>query len=143
MTRFLLSLDDAVDIIFEAVKTANRGETYIPRVPSAKVTDIADILIGDRPIKTQIVGIRPGEKIHEILVSEEEAYRTLERSNRYYTILPMLPEIATTVVEKPALNGEYSSESSVMSPAELATMLKARSLMLDQVSPTDGGEFLR
>ena len=94
MTRFLLSLDDAVDIIFEAVKTANRGETYIPRVPSAKVTDIADILIGDRPIKTQVVGIRPGEKIHEILVSEEEAYRTVERSSKYYAILPMLPEIA-------------------------------------------------
>ena len=47
MTRFLLSLDDAVDVIFEAVKTANRGETYIPRVPAAKVTDIADILIGE------------------------------------------------------------------------------------------------
>src|SRR5690349_15719228 len=44
MTRFLLSLDDAVDVIFAAVKTANRGETYIPRVPAAKVTDIAEIL---------------------------------------------------------------------------------------------------
>ncbi|MBA3870435.1 MAG: polysaccharide biosynthesis protein [Anaerolineae bacterium] len=143
MTRFLLSLDDAVDVIFEAVKTANRGETYIPRVPAAKVTDIANILIGDRPIKTQIVGIRPGEKIHEILVSEEEAYRTLERSSKYYAILPMLPEIATSVVEKPALTGEYSSENSVMSPTDLAAMLKARLLMLDQVSPTDGAEFLR
>jgi UDP-glucose 4-epimerase len=143
MTRFLLSLDDAVDVIFEAVKTANRGETYIPRVPAAKVTDIAEILIGDRPIKTQIIGIRPGEKIHEILVSEEEAYRTLERSSKYYTILPMLPEIATETINKPALNGEYSSENSVMSPSELATMLKARSLLLDQVSPTDTGEFLR
>jgi UDP-glucose 4-epimerase len=143
MTRFLLSLDDAVDVIFEAVKTGKRGETYIPRVPAAKVTDIAEILIGNRPIKTQIIGIRPGEKIHEILVSEEEAYRTLERSSKYYTILPMLPEIATETIEKPALNGEYSSENSVMSPAELASMLKARSLLLEQVSPTDTGEFLR
>jgi UDP-glucose 4-epimerase len=143
MTRFLLSLDDAVDVIFEAVKTGNRGETYIPRVPAAKVTDIAEILIGDRPIKTQIIGIRPGEKIHEILVSEEEAYRTLERSSKYYTILPMLPEITTETIHKPALDGEYSSENSVMSPSELATMLKARSLLLDQVSPTDTGEFLR
>jgi FlaA1/EpsC-like NDP-sugar epimerase len=143
MTRFLLSLDDAVDVIFAAVKTANRGETYIPRVPAAKVTDIAEILIGDRPIKTQVVGIRPGEKIHEILVSEEEAYRTVERSSQYYAILPMLPEIATSAIDTPALNGEYSSANSVMSPTELATMLKERSLMLDQVTPSEGGEFLR
>jgi len=142
MTRFLLSLDDAVDVIFAAVKTANRGETYIPRVPAARVTDIAEILIGDRPIKTEIVGIRLGEKIHEILVSEEEAYRTLEQSSQYYTILPMLPELVTNTTEKPALKGEYSSADSVMSPAELAKMLKQRSLMLDQVSPSDG-EFLR
>ena len=73
MTRFLLSLDEAVDTIFAAFRRAGRGETYIPRVPSAKVTDIAAALIGDRPIQTIITGIRPGEKIHEILVSEEEA----------------------------------------------------------------------
>ncbi len=143
MTRFLLSLDDAVDVIFEAVKTANRGETYIPRVPAAKVTDIASVLIGDRPIQTQVVGIRPGEKIHEILVSEEEAYRTLERSSRYYTILPMLPEIASAALEKPALQGEYSSANSVMAVDELAAMLKARSLLVDQVIPDSGAEFLR
>ena len=69
-----------------------RGETYIPRVPSAKVTDIANLLIGNRPIKTIITGIRPGEKIHEILVSEEEAHRTIERGN-YYVIQPILPEL--------------------------------------------------
>ena len=92
MTRFLLSLDQAVDTIFEAVKLGQPGETYIPRVPSAKVIDIADALIGDREIKTEITGIRPGEKIHEVLVSEEEAYRTIERGN-YYVILPMLPEL--------------------------------------------------
>ena len=72
MTRFLLSLDQAVDTIFAALRGAKRGETYIPRVPSSKVTDIAQALIGDRKIKMVITGIRPGEKIHEILVSEEE-----------------------------------------------------------------------
>src|SRR5438046_3644060 len=60
MTRFLLSLDQAVDIIFEAVRKANPGETYIPRVPSALVTDIAAVLINGRPIKTKVTGIRPG-----------------------------------------------------------------------------------
>ncbi len=91
MTRFLLSLDQAVDTIFAAVKNARRGETYIPRVPSARVTDIAQSLIGKLPVKTIITGIRPGEKIHEILVSEEEANRTIGRGD-YYVILPILPE---------------------------------------------------
>ena len=62
MTRFLLSLDQAVDTIFAAVKGALRGETYIPRVPSAKVTDIAKALIGNRKIKTVVTGIRPGRE---------------------------------------------------------------------------------
>jgi UDP-glucose 4-epimerase len=61
MTRFLLSLNDAVDVIFAAVIGANRGETYIPRVSSANVVDIANILIGDRKIEVKVIGIRPGE----------------------------------------------------------------------------------
>ena len=92
MTRFLLSLDQAVDTIFAAIENARRGETYSPRVPSARVIDIATTLIGERPIDIVVTGIRPGEKIHEILVSEEEAHRTIERGN-YYAILPVLPEL--------------------------------------------------
>src|SRR5580698_4822394 len=79
MTRFLLSLNDAVDVIFAAVETGAAGETYIPRVPSALVMHIATALVGARPIQTRIVGIRPGEKVHETLVSDEEAHRTVER----------------------------------------------------------------
>src|SRR5512137_763422 len=51
MTRFLLSLDRAVDTIFAAVREARRGETYVPRVTSARMTDMVDVLIGDRPVK--------------------------------------------------------------------------------------------
>ena len=72
MTRFLLSLEQAVDTIFAALRGAKRGETYIPRVPSARMIDLARALIGDRPIKIEVTGIRPGEKIDEILISEEE-----------------------------------------------------------------------
>src|SRR5688572_18000893 len=89
MTRFLLSLDDAVDTIFAAVSTGHGGDTYVPRAPSARVVDVAAALIGDLPIQTKITGIRPGEKIHEIMVSEEEAHRTVERGN-WYAIRPML-----------------------------------------------------
>ena len=110
MTRFLLSLDQAVDTIFAAVATGNRGETYIPRVPSAKMMDIAKALIDDRWIEVVITGIRPGEKIHEILVSEEECGRTVDRGY-FYAILPILPEIRSSEDYKFPLIGEYSSVS--------------------------------
>src|SRR5947199_231879 len=87
MTRFLLSLEQAVDTVFAAVRSAGRGETYIPRVPSARVTDIAAVLVGERKIEIVVTGIRPGEKVHEILVSEEQAHRTVERGD-YYCIQP-------------------------------------------------------
>jgi UDP-glucose 4-epimerase len=130
MTRFLLSLDEAVDTIFAAVREANRGETYIPRVPAARVTDIASILIGDRPVKTVITGIRPGEKVHEILVSEEECHRTVERG-KYYAILPILPEVRNGDEITPALAGEYSSADNVMDRATLAKLRQERRLMVE------------
>jgi len=108
MTRFLLTLDRAVDTVLAAVETSQPGETYVPRVPAARVVDIADTLIGDAAIKKVFTGIRPGEKIHEIMVSEEECYRTIERGD-YYVICPMLPELRTEPRAAPALQGEYSS----------------------------------
>jgi FlaA1/EpsC-like NDP-sugar epimerase len=141
MTRFLLSLDQAVDTIFAAFKNAQRGETFIPRVPSAKVTDIAAALIQDRPIKTIITGIRPGEKIHEILVSEEEANRTIERGN-YYVILPILPELCISSENRDILGHEYSSNDNVMAPDILTETLEKYDLMVKEF-PTVNGELLR
>jgi len=137
MTRFLLSLDQAVDTIFAAVKGALRGETYIPRVPSAKVTDIAKTLIGKRPVKTVITGIRPGEKIHEILVSGEEANRTITRGN-YYVIQPILPEICSEDNGVPSLGKEFSSADNVMTRSDLAKTLKKYDLMIKDTAIPDG-----
>jgi FlaA1/EpsC-like NDP-sugar epimerase len=125
MTRFLLTLEDAVDTIFAAVRSADAGETYIPHCPSAKMTDLAAYLIGDRDIETVITGIRPGEKIHEILLSREEATRTVFGHEGYFALRPMLPELAGPV-EEPALVGEYSSSGALMSHAELATFLETK-----------------
>lgn len=130
MTRFLLSLDDAVDTIFAAVREGQRGELYIPRVPTAKVIDIAKALINNRPIKTEIIGIRPGEKLHEILISEEEAERTIERGD-YYVIQPILPELASVTIENKPLNKEYSSGDDVMNIEELKRLLEKNSLLTD------------
>ncbi|MEM3041639.1 MAG: polysaccharide biosynthesis protein [Nitrososphaerota archaeon] len=123
MTRFLLSLDQAVDTIWAAVRYALRGEIYVPQVPSARVIDIAKILIGQRDIPIVVTGIRPGEKIHEILISEEECFRTIERKG-YYVICPILPELRAQDIKKPALEGEYSSKDSILAMEDLRELLK-------------------
>ena len=126
MTRFLLTLDDAVDTIFAAVGSAAPGETYIPRVPSALIVDIADALIAGRDIPVVVTGIRPGEKIHEILISEEESYRTVHGAKGYYALRPMLPEVAGDTTPAPVLTAEYSSADNMMAASELVDYLAAR-----------------
>lgn len=129
MTRFLLSLDEAVNIIFEAVRSANRGETFVPRVPSARILDLAEILIGNRKIKSITTGIRPGEKIHEILISEEECHRTVDRG-KYYAINPILPDIQGETDEPIGIKGEYSSANSILNKKELFKLLEREQLLL-------------
>jgi UDP-glucose 4-epimerase len=141
MTRFLLSLDQAVDTVFAALSEARRGETYIPRVPSALVVDIAESLIGERPVKTEVTGIRPGEKVHEILVSEEECHRTVDRGS-YYAILPMLLELRDDQPAGAALGGEYSSADDVMKREALDRLLLDHRLTLDDTAG-DEAELLR
>lgn len=123
MTRFLLSLDRAVDTVFAAIESARRGETYVPKVPAARVVDVAEVLIGDKSIPMTFTGIRPGEKIHEIMVSEDECYRTIERGD-YYAICPMLPELQREPIDRPARLTEYSSSEITLDHAAIARMLQ-------------------
>jgi FlaA1/EpsC-like NDP-sugar epimerase len=120
MTRFLLTLEKAVDTIFAALQTGERGDTYIPRVPSAYVIDVAKALVGDRKIKIDIIGVRPGEKVHEILISEEEVFRTIERGE-YYVIRPILPELSGRV--SAARSTEYSSGDVTLDVAGVGKLL--------------------
>ncbi len=122
MTRFLLSLDRAVDTVFEAVKAEGRGETFVPKVASAKISDVALALMGDKKLPMIYTGIRPGEKVHEIMVSEEECFRTVERGD-YYVILPVLPELRTEQNLEPALTSEYSSRDNNLYINELRELL--------------------
>jgi len=123
MTRFLLTLDDAVDTIFSAVEAALPGETYIPRCSSARMVDLADVLIDGRDIGVEFSGIRPGEKVHESLLSAEESARTVMGADSCYALRSMLPELSAPVT-KPALEGEFSSDTTLMSRDELANFLK-------------------
>ena len=141
MTRFLLPLDSAVDIIIAAVKSANPGETYIPKVPSALMTNVAKALIGKRKIPIKTTGIRPGEKIHEILVSDEEAWHTFDKGN-YYAIKSMLPELNKKSKNKKMLSKEYSSKDFLMNLDETIKFLKKYKLMIGDNTQKEG-EFLR
>jgi FlaA1/EpsC-like NDP-sugar epimerase len=141
MTRFLLSLDDAVDLIFTALRSARRGETYIPRAPGARVVDISRALIGERRIETVTTGIRPGEKLHEILISEEEAHRT-SRRGAFYVIGALLPEIHRGEPGEKGIEAEYSSADDLLSPEGVLDLLRRRHLMVGD-DPGLEGELLR
>lgn len=123
MTRFLLSLDKAVDTVFAAISDGNRGETFVPKVLAAKITDVAKALMGDRDLPINFTGIRPGEKIHEIMVSEEECFRTVERGD-FYVILPVLPELRDKNEVLTVLESEYSSKDNNIPVDELKELLR-------------------
>jgi FlaA1/EpsC-like NDP-sugar epimerase len=90
-------------------------------------------MIGDLPIETVVTGIRPGEKIHEILVSEEEAFRTAERDG-YYVLTPQLPELSASDFTQ-ARQTEYSSADSVVIGEELEQLVA----LADFVDPAMSG----
>jgi len=136
MTRFLLSLDDAVDAVFAAVREARPGDTYIPRARSARIVDLAAALIGDRPVHIEYTGMRPGEKVDEVLISDEERHRTVVRGG-YYVILPVLPELRGSGEATTPLRTEYSSADDVMDGAALAALLERT---LPGVQPRGEGE---
>jgi UDP-glucose 4-epimerase len=143
MTRFLLSLNQAVDTVFEAIAQALAGEIIVPNAPSATVIDIAKALIGDRKIQTKTIGIRPGEKMHELMVSEEECTHTIRRGN-YYAILPMLPELTNPKLAKePVINKEFSSADTVMSLTETRDLLIRHKLLVEDRDFADTSELLR
>jgi FlaA1/EpsC-like NDP-sugar epimerase len=144
MTRFLITLEEAVDTILAALSGGRTGETYVPVCPSATVPDIAAALVGDRRVETVVTGTRPGEKLHEILISEEEA-RHVERRGRYYAIGAMLPEIATVPLAGPGdpLEGEYSSRNARISAASVRALLEANELLPEQQDGAVAAELLR
>lgn len=143
MTRFLLSLDEAVDTVFAALNGARPGEIYVPNAPSATVENIARALIGERDIEVRVTGIRPGEKMHEIMVSEEEANHCVRRGN-FYSILPMLPELRVSAPDETnAIAKEFSSGDEVLDLDGTVRLLQRHRLMIDDVRSVPVQELLR
>ncbi|AHN20577.1 UDP-N-acetylglucosamine 4,6-dehydratase (inverting) [Lysinibacillus varians] len=87
MTRFWITLDQGVQFVIDNLERMNGGEIFVPKIPSMKVTDLAKAVAPECEI--EIIGIRPGEKLHEAMIMEDDARHTLEFDN-YYVIQPEL-----------------------------------------------------
>ena len=143
MTRFLLTLEDAVDTVLAAIENAQKGEIYIPKAPSANMLNIAKALIGEKDISINYIGVRPGEKMHEILVSEQEIYHCIDR-NDYYSILPMLPELQNKTIEKKNILGkELSSFDNILDLDDTIDLLKKNNLLVENVNEIESEDLLR
>ena len=122
MTRFLLTLDQAVDTVFEAMQFAEAGETYIPKIKAALIVDVVNALVGKKKIEVKETGVRPGEKLHEVLVSQEESLRTISRGD-YFAIKSILPEVSKPVSPESFEFDELSSEHFLMTSKEVQIFL--------------------
>lgn len=85
MTRFTITLDDGVDMVLHALEHAWGGEMFIPKIPSYKIMDVAEAIGPD--CEKKIIGLRPGEKIHEEMITSSDSFYTYDLG-KYYTILP-------------------------------------------------------
>ena len=110
MTRFWITLPQAVDFVISCLTDMEGGELYVPRIPSTRVTDLAEAISPGSELME--IGIRPGEKLHEEMISSEDSRKTVRRSDRY-VILPTLAEwgFSNTSGDPVAEGFSYTSEN--------------------------------
>jgi UDP-N-acetylglucosamine 4,6-dehydratase len=100
MTRFSISLEDGVKLVFYAIENAIGRETFIPKIPSYKITDVATAINPNH--KPEIIGIRPGEKVHETMLTEHDAITSIETDNLYI----IAPDLNNKSILKDHYNGK-------------------------------------
>lgn len=129
MTRFMISLEQGVELVWHAFEDMEGGEIYVKKIPSMKVVDVASVVAPDA--RQEIVGIRPGEKLHEQMISEEDSYFTYEYPE-HFKILPAINNWGTSEErikdgKKVAAGFSYTSDNNPhwMQPAELKAWIDA------------------
>ena len=144
MTRFIMSIEAAVQLIIEAAELCRGGEVFVTKMPAIRIRDLADVMIqelapafGHRPqdIQIKIIGHKPGEKMYEELMNMEETRRSWELS-RYFVILPAFADIYREIVfdypdikSKQVTSAYQSAEENPLSKAKLAEFLKKHNLL--------------
>jgi len=140
MTRFFLNLEDAIRLIFKAVEDSMGGEIFVMKMPSVRITELIEVMIeelasGNIPVRK--IGIRPGEKIHEVLVSRYDSGRVVDGGD-YFIVLPLIPikNLNEKYVNRSfSTDTEYSSEDTRrLGKAEIKEML-GREGWLDKEGP--------
>lgn len=129
MTRFMISLEEGVDLVWHAFEDMVGGEIYVKKIPSMKVTDLARVVAPDA--SQEVIGIRPGEKLHEQMISAEDSYYTYEYPE-HFKILPVINGWGETPSrikdgEKVEEGFVYSSDNNTqwMTDAELQAWIEA------------------
>ncbi len=141
MTRFLISLEQAVDTIVHAYRDSYPGDIFIPIIPASSIIDVAKAIKEDADVDIKFIGIRPGEKLDEVLISEEEAFRTVKRGE-YYIIKPILPELNYNPDEEIVREFEYRSNEDMMTFEETRVLLEENKLTWSYISQQDHNKEL-
>jgi UDP-N-acetylglucosamine 4,6-dehydratase len=125
MTRFLISLENAVTFIISSLKLMQGGELYVPRIPSMKILDLAKVISANAELIE--IGLRPGEKLHEEMISADDSRRTIELKERFI-VMPVVSEWGYKTPEGILMKEEsaYSSDKNDlwMSPSELSKFIE-------------------
>tara|TARA_R110000851_G_C13099132_1_gene567963 strand:+ start:1087 stop:2085 length:999 start_codon:yes stop_codon:yes gene_type:complete len=137
MTRFMISLEEGVELVWHAFEDMEGGEIYVKKIPSMKVTDLARVVAPNA--KHEIVGIRPGEKLHEQMIGAEDSYHTYEY-DEHFKILPGIHQWSSCPLRikdgKPVPEGfVYSSDNNTewMSEAQLASWIDKNKEKIGQI----------
>lgn len=108
MTRFWITLDQAVNFVVDSFEMMAGGELYVPRIPSMRISDLAEAIAPGSPIVE--IGIRPGEKLHEEMISADDSRRTVQLSDRY-VVTPVLADWGFPTVEGEGLPDGFAYRS--------------------------------
>jgi UDP-glucose 4-epimerase len=138
MTRFLLTLEDAIDLVMFAADSMTGGEVLVRKAPAARVMDLARVLCQQAgvPFEYEVIGAYPGEKLSEVLLSEEEVERT-EDCGDYYQVLPWWRE------QRPrCLNAEYCSSDELVDLSSLHELIERADLEFERLE-MPMGEYAR
>src|SRR5690606_13823516 len=127
MTRFWITLDQGVSFVLSSMETTRGGEIFIPKIPSMTITDLLEAM--EPGARSRVIGIRPGEKLHEVMISSDDARYTVDMGDRYaiepafaeYTRVSFMEDGAKRVVD----DFTYSSDNNTewLDPEALKKMI--------------------
>jgi UDP-N-acetylglucosamine 4,6-dehydratase/5-epimerase len=139
MTRYFMTLQEAISLLFRAAQNSFGGETFVVKMPSCRIIDLAKVLIehyGDQDTKIEVKGKRPGEKIDEVLLSRYESENSYYYNENYYLIIPTLKieglnEHYGNYTELKKVDFiEYTSHDTLMDLTQIQNMLKVGGFLL-------------